>query len=805
MEEEKNLNIKKLLHFGKSLIDKRIFLFLIQLVSKIFLKDRPTTRNDELKKKAQKFLIKINDDIINGKKNKDKIIDFEYDEKNLRNIFNFIKMQNSKFASEIFENILIIVFSFGFFAEKQKSFAKYLYNSLRNIKTPKEQKNEKDPKRLEISQWFNKDKFKFLDNSFLTLDKNVSPFTELLESDFTYPKTDKTKIQKSPIFELLEMIYYKNNDDFITKNKLSYYLDTDIEKIGIRKEIEEKVLNKDKKKDDSTLASISTSARITLNSNYLYTNSFNRIEKSFPIGIIRSLFISIYIYFQNKNSPLMKFTEKDNENEEFEIIPFEYNLSEAVIDDEYARIVLCPLRIEPRVSKIKYMKNIIKEKGFKELSKVLIFNNNISNIDYSFATIKSSAINYFNWILGLFDNNSVEKIDLSYNYLNEDSGYLLANILSHLKNLKAINLSSNELKRGISQFLITLKNLYREGKTKLETLNLIQCELDDIAFYELAELLKCKYCKLKKLYLSMNNIPYNVKFLKKLKKNRSLTQIYFSRSNLGNNDTDGIIRIISNTNVEYLYLYKNQIKNMDDIIKIIYRTKLIKKNEDINGSESNRIESNISESNISESNKSELYRSESSFYNLDLSFNECINKNKNKITLIKDIIDNTTLYSLDISGIFYGKNLGNTNEIEKNKKNLQADYTGEIDSLVKKLQEDYKQLNQLKDDSNTLLININEIDKNEGKKLFENEKLVNESDISKIIKDENAKFPLFIKEKSKELMKHKENKIKEISKKYKMEKKSIFKNLTNYLSLKRDENYLENKKKLLNVKKMIII
>jgi hypothetical protein len=776
MEEEKKLNIKKLLHFEHLLIDKRIFLFLIQLVSKIFLKDGNTTKNDKLEEQTKKFLKKINDEIINDK---NKSIGFEYTERNLNNIFNFIKMQNSKFASEIFENILIIVFSFGFCAERQKTFGKYLYNSLRNVKAPKEQKNEKDPEKLEISHWFNKDKFKFFDKNVLTFDKNDSPFTELLKNDFTYPKTDKNRIQKSPIFELLEMIYYKYNDDVITKNKLSYYLDTDIYNIGIRKQIEEKVLNKDKKKDDTTCVSISTSAKMTLNSNYLCTNSFNRIEKSFPMGIIRSFFISIYIYYQNKNSPLMKFTEEDNENKELEIIPFVYNLSEAVIDDEYTRIILCPLRIEPRVSKIKLMKNIIKENGFKELSKVLIFNNNINNIDYSFSTIKSSAINYFNWIFGLFDNNSIEKLDLSYNYLNEDSGYLLANMLSHLKNLKAINLSSNELKRGISPFLITLKNLYREGKTKLETLNLIQCDLDDIAFYELAELLKCKYCKLKKLYLSMNNIPYNVKFLKKLKKNRSLTEIYFSRSNLGNNDTDGIMRIISNGNVEYLYLYKNQIKNVDELIKIIYRTKLIKKNEDI-------------------------YRSESSFYNLDMSFNECINKNKNKITLIKDIIDNTTLYSLDISGILYGKNLGNTNEIEKEKKKLQADYTEEIDLLVKKLQEDYKELNHLKDDSNNLLININEINKEEGK-LFENEKLFIESDISNIIKDENAKFPLFIKEKAKELMLENREKINEISKRYKIEKKSIFKNLTNYLSLKRDEKYLENKKKLLNVKKMIII
>ena len=174
MEEEKKLNIKKLLHFEHLLIDKRIFLFLIQLVSKIFLKDGNTTKNDKLEEQTKKFLKKINDEII---KDKNKSIGFEYTERNLNNIFNFIKMQNSKFASEIFENILIIVFSFGFCAERQKTFGKYLYNSLRNVKAPKEQKNEKDPEKLEISHWFNKDKFKFFDKNVLTFDKNDSPFT----------------------------------------------------------------------------------------------------------------------------------------------------------------------------------------------------------------------------------------------------------------------------------------------------------------------------------------------------------------------------------------------------------------------------------------------------------------------------------------------------------------------------------------------------------------------------------------------------------------------------------------------------
>ena len=73
----------------------------------------------------------------------------------------------------------------------------------------------------------------------------------------------------------------------------------------------------------------------------------------------------------------------------------------------------------------------------------------------------------------------------------------------------------NKLKNGISTFLIVLKNLYCKGKTKLENLYLEECILNDESFYELGELLKCKYCKLKKLYLSKNILPNNINFLKK--------------------------------------------------------------------------------------------------------------------------------------------------------------------------------------------------------------------------------------------------------------------------------------------------
>ena len=63
-------------------------------------------------------------------------------------------------------------------------------------------------------------------------------------------------------------------------------------------------------------------------------------------------------------------------------------------------------------------------------------------------------------------------------------------IIYHLKGLKTINLSCNDLKRGAVSFFVMLKELYRQGKTNLENLVLNKCGLDNSSLYELSELIK---------------------------------------------------------------------------------------------------------------------------------------------------------------------------------------------------------------------------------------------------------------------------------------------------------------------------
>ena len=80
-------------------------------------------------------------------------------------------------------------------------------------------------------------------------------------------------------------------------------------------------------------------------------------------------------------------------------------------------------------------------------------------------------------------------------------------------------------------------------------------------------------------------MPSNIKFLKKLKKNRSLTEIYINKNEIGNNDVDDILRFISNTEVRHLCLYKNKISSATSFLNILYRTKKIKEYNDDDGKE----------------------------------------------------------------------------------------------------------------------------------------------------------------------------------------------------------------------------
>lgn len=739
-----------------SIIDKNIYIFLYVLMKKIFLVDK----SDKISKKyLDVWLNIINNKII---KDKSKNINTDYSIKNFINILSFIKSQNSIYAGDILEGILILIFDISLKVDKDMTLNKYLSNNMSLAK--------KNGFILELKfDSFVPSELKNMDK-LLSLDSSVESIIYGLNNQ---------KQNKCIFLNLLYEIFiekYLNHHKRKANKKIEDYIFRDANNII---DIEKKI------KD-----SFSTNKPINLN------EAFKEPENKIKIKIIQSFIISVFIYHQNKNAPLKQYNKPssfiDNEGNKKELsnIPFKYDLSSLGILGTFSHIYLAPVRIDPQINEVVLIQNELIENSFLELSKVLVFNKNIKKINLSRCLIKNPlSLVFFNYGFGIFDNNSIEELHIDLNYMNENFEENLEKFLIRLNGLKTINLSNNEMKDGISFFFILLKNLYREKKTKLEKLLLTNCCLDRNAFYELGELIKCKHCKLKILVLNSNIIPTNVNFLKKIKKNKNLTNIYFGKAELDNKNVDNIMRTISNTNIKQIYLYKNRIPNFDNLLKMVYRTKLVTSKK--------------------EKDAKKICRNEVSLMNLDISDNYCDNKNPNNIKLFNNIINETTLFCLDISHVL----LDNKKNITKNKKYLMG--IDSIKELLDKNKNNYR-INMKKFNDNEIDIkkynNLDILEVCEGNKEIA-EKI--EDKISEIIMNENSKFPLFLREEAKRIIINILNEENDNSFKKKIinENKNInyeeFNNvqeiLYNYILLRKAKEYNKHLNLKIKDRKLIII
>ena len=746
----------------KTIIDKDIFLFIYSLLKDMILVDY---RMDAKKKEdyLRNWVDKINKNII---KNKNNYISTEYIINNFNNILNFVKSQNDIYAGDILEAILIKIFGYAIKTTKNNTIEKNIFNNLSKIKNP----NDSDLETCFISK-----KFK---------PKELKDIAKLLEREI-YENFNDIK-RKSPfyyfLFKILQLkyhyLFYKNN-----KKKSSIY----INKGGIfnSQEINQNIY---KSINDNPSSALDKDFKYNSISS-LYNFLFGKKEKNTKsfILILRTFLISVFIFYQNENSPLMTYS-KEEEKDDLVNIPFTYNLGDAYIEGKYAATVLSPCKLS-NISKIVLVRNNLRELGIVEISKILLFNKNIKSIYMNSNLLKTYYLDFCNYGFRIYDNYSVEEINIAFNYLNEGSEEYLSKFLTHFKGLKTINLTSNYLKNGVSYFFITLKKLYRKRKIKLENLMLNKCLLDGSAFYELGELIKCKYCKLKRLYLSDNLLPSYINFLKKLKLNKTLIEIHLNKSNISDSNINDIRTIINFTNIKHIYLYKNKINKFDSILRLIYTTKLIK-NE----------------------NQEKLYNVDDQYFliNLDLSSNDIYNKNTKQIKLLVKIIKQMTLSCLDISHILYGPNpdLYLKNIIYKN-----HFYIFEIDLLR----------NMLKENKQNYYITVKKIllnEKNVKKfQYLENEEIIkvfDEKEINNIIKQKEAKYKLFLMEKAKEMiLKLKEDKVKNdpiLNKIYIDDKKvnveeykKVEEKLVNYMIFLNAKQNLVNLYKKRNERKLILI
>jgi hypothetical protein len=481
----------------------------------------------------------------------------------------------------------------------------------------------------------------------------------------------------------------------------------------------------------------------------------------------------------------MKYIPSENDQKEklgentLAYIQFSYDLRGARVSRNAS--IVSPIKIEPRITNVFLDNNDLEEIGMLELNKVLLFNKGIKCLSNNNSSLKSRYLEYFTHFISKIDNSTLEELHLSDNFLTENSEEYLSKLLLHLKGLKTLNLSFNNLRSGLASSFVVLRKLYRKRLSKLENLYLSECAMSEESFYELGELIQSKFCKIKTLCLNMNSFIKNSNFLKKIKKNKSLAKLYLNQTDIGDSDINDILKIINLTNINTLYLYKTKFTNFNKFLTILYRTKIIKKG-------SNNLDINLDEG--------------TSLINLDLSSNEFNNKTKNHIALLTKIIEETSLSCLDISNILYEK--------DEIKNNTTIEYKKNIQDLIKILQNDKKEY--IKCMSNLRRNNV-DIERNKnGKKFIEElKKQCKENnkdeeifkkltdDINQILKNDKVEYQIFREKKAEELY----NNYKEIFTLEKNEK--IIDRLVNYMKYLRKTNNSKEIEKKLKRKKIILI
>ena len=634
--------------------------------------------------KLENFISKLNK--VGLKFDKDLLYRNNCDIDSLKTIFKFIKSQNFALSTEIFENLIIRVLSFAFVTKNDEFFGKYLYNNIEELRS-------KNGKKL-LMEWIDDTLLKglFNDNN-QTLDFALSADENLKNTDDDEKEDIIRSIHlTSKQSTFLQILFYSlKNKNIIDRSTESQNLNT-----------------------TTTTTITETNTQIyTQLSQFFYGSELGKKKRDKILTASVSILISTYIHYLNRKSPLMSYSlDKPN----LEKIPFVFDLSEAGISDMYSNTILNPLRIEPRITDLELNKNRFDDYGMLELHRLLMFNINIKKISLSGCTTKPIALNTFNDNFAPFDNYNVEELNMSSNYLKSDADINLTKLITYFKGLKILVLSHNILKSGLGYFFVTLKNLYRKGQSNLKELYLVNCELDDISLYELGELLKSKYCKLKCLCLNENKIPFDIDFFKALKKNRSLEEIYFYDCDINSERVDEIERIISNTNLQLLYLYKNKIHDFNQYIRILYRTNLIKNQKE----KARNILINYP-----------------SLFNLNMNNSKCYNQNSEKLDLMLEGFKSTNLSILDLSSVLVDPHFEDNN--------VNFKYYTEVIKILNYLKDKQK---EYKKALNDILVNKVDVEKNEEKLKGKNIKVYDSNkDIQDIINEENSKYSAFVKEK----------------------------------------------------------
>ena len=600
----KNQKIKnKRINFpSRRIINKNIYLFTYSLLKSILFSDYKESNTSKSQKSEKGDKLKRFIDMANAKffpqnnnniQTQDKLTT-EYSKENFDTIIDFIKLQNSIYAGEILEDILIEIFGEVMVNNPKQTINEYIFDNLRNSNGSK---NEADFKKLIDINKIKDDKIK-KDLKCLT-----PPFSIRNIYPFRY---------------LLLRIYEKKFEIINCENCKKEYIN-DFCMVSSR--------GIEKLKKMSKIISKYESGKQTYK------------PKKNSINFFKCFFFTLFVNEKIKHDPLMEYNYSKNYDKKKIInMPYTYDIDYGFINLTNAIIIISPIKLDKRIKNVSLKQNNIGDIGLFEMGKALLFNPEIKVLNYSKNLLRSDYWKYFIFIQKMLDNFKLKELNISNNkYLKEDFDNILCNIIKNFKGLETLNISINELKSGITKFCIELNKLYRLGKCKLKELNLSKCCLDHSSLYELSEVIKSKYCKLETLVLSKNNLKDFSKLFTAIKKNNSLIKLIMRKCCINNNSVKKINEFINKSKtLESLDISKNIFKSSDTLCRIIARTKILNKS-------------------LSENAK--IMENYTHLINLDIS-NNPIEYMQNKFsTLLQEFIEVSNLIILDSSRMLYTDNL----------------------------------------------------------------------------------------------------------------------------------------------------
>ena len=314
---------------------------------------------------------------------------------------------------------------------------------------------------------------------------------------------------------------------------------------------------------------------------------------------------------------------------------------------------------------------------------------------------------------------------------------------------------------------------------------------------------------MKKLHLSAVNKSVTFSLLEKIKQNKSLTEFCIARNFYDDTDINAIKRIMNCSNIRHLYISKNKINNLNNCIRIIYRTKLIQ--EDIIKKDVHSMKEQMEI--ISERNKKDIILGNKPLLiNLDISNNEAWILNEKHAHLIHKIINETTLSCLDLSHILFGP-FPEKNPYLANPSKYKSYINDKIKDNLMEKKKYYKRIYSEKKNNKVDIKRLGEeISKSKYKDIIKDIEEKFGNDINKIIDNNDAIHPIYLKSKSEEIIekiKNKQENLSKINNKFNLkgeedvEKFKTF--LATYMRKRKAEYDLIKNKNELEKKKLIII